>query len=365
VTDAPGRAGVPPASLDDRLRLIDARWLGRGGPGRVTELLLTGLVECPPRGRWVLWGDVPPELRWPGTEVVPAAHDPHDWYGQRDGWTVPKAATAIWPHQFRPLRRTAATEVTVIYDVITLHRTRGLLRQAQRAYLRRVASLSSRVITISEYSASTISNALGLDPSRLMVVLPIPDPESAARVRAAREARRTGSADDDPYALFIGRFAPHKNLHRLRAGFSESAFANEGRLILVGGTPEEVQAITGLTDGPPDRFEVLPACPQPRLEALLAGARLLVQPSIEEGFGLPVAEALAGGVPVASSDAGALPEAAAGRAELFDPYDVKAMAAAIDRAAASADPVPTAMLTPADFARSVLTVVDEAEQAAR
>lgn len=365
MTDPLDRLGGMDPLLDDRVRLIDARWLNRGGPGRVTELLLKGLTQSPPPGRWVLWGDVPPNLRWAGVEVVPAAHDPHDWYGQRDGWTVPKASTTIWPHQFRPLRHTAATEVTVIYDVITLHRTRGLIRQAQLVYLRRVASLSTRIITISEHSASTISNALGLDRSRLDVVPPIPDPESAARVRTAREAQRSDPQADDPYALFIGRFAPHKNLGRLLVAFSASAFATKGRLILVGGTPEEVQSMAGLADVPQGRVEVLRECTQSRLEALLAGARLLVQPSTEEGFGLPVAEALAGGVPVASSNAGALREVAGGRAELFDPYDVQAMAAAIDRAAASTDPVPADLVTPVDFARRVLTVVHEAEQATR
>ena len=75
---------------------------------------------------------------------------------------------------------------------------------------------------------------------------------------------------------------------------------------------------------------------QDALEQLLASATLLIQPSLEEGFGLPVAEAMAAGIPVAVSTGGALPEIVRGApVELFDPLEVDAITDAIDRVAAS------------------------------
>lgn len=361
--DAAGEADGPAELRSDRCRMLDTRWLGRGGPGRVTEMLLGGLVQDPPPGRWVLWGRPPPQLVWASATVIRARHDPHAWYGQRAAWSIPPASTNIWPHQYRPLRRTAATELTVIYDTITLHLAGGPVRELQRAYLRRVAANSTRIITVSKYSASTIVNDLGVDEGRLVVVPPVLDPEVTARVRAGRAQLRAADELGPPYALFIGRFAPHKNLRRLLAAFASTAFSSSGRLRLVGGTAQEVREVEELASRHSIRVDVMGACSQDRLEALLAGATVLVQPSVEEGYGLPVAEALAAGIPVASSSAGALLEAAAGRAETFDPFDVQAMAAAIDQAAAAADPAPIEERSPADFARQVLTVVLDAERA--
>jgi glycosyltransferase involved in cell wall biosynthesis len=69
-----------------------------------------------------------------------------------------------------------------------------------------------------------------------------------------------------------------------------------------------------------------------RLDALMRGADLLVHPSLHEGFGLVVLEAMARGTPVAAARAGALPETAGGAAELFDPRDPDDLAAAVRRA---------------------------------
>jgi alpha-1,3-rhamnosyl/mannosyltransferase len=102
---------------------------------------------------------------------------------------------------------------------------------------------------------------------------------------------------------------------------------------------------------------------QPDLEDLLASAALVAQPSLEEGFGLPVAEALAAGIPVAMSTAASLVEITRGAdVETFDPLSVDAIAAAIDRVAAAPGPVPQLdWPQPVDFAASVLDAMARAE----
>ena len=107
--------------------------------------------------------------------------------------------------------------------------------------------------------------------------------------------------------------------------------------------------------------------PQTTLEQLLASATLLVQPSLEEGFGLPVAEAMAAGIPVAVSTGGALAEIVRGAAvEMFDPENVEAITLAIDRVAASrAAPPALDWPRPVDYAASVLAAIERAEALAR
>ena len=103
--------------------------------------------------------------------------------------------------------------------------------------------------------------------------------------------------------------------------------------------------------------------PSPSSSELLASATLLVQPSLEEGFGLPVAEAMAAGIPVAISTAPALLEITRGAPVVaFDPLDIDAMADAIDQVAAAPGTVPDLEWPrPVDFARSVLDALALAE----
>ncbi|MCU0259777.1 MAG: glycosyltransferase, partial [Ilumatobacteraceae bacterium] len=92
---------------------------------------------------------------------------------------------------------------------------------------------------------------------------------------------------------------------------------------------------------------------QPDLEALLARAALVVQPSLEEGFGLPVAEAMAAGIPVAVSSGGSLPEITRGTVPTFDPTDVSAIAHAIDVAAQAPPPADLPWAAPVDLAAAM------------
>jgi glycosyltransferase involved in cell wall biosynthesis len=98
------------------------------------------------------------------------------------------------------------------------------------------------------------------------------------------------------------------------------------------------------------------------LDRLYASATMVIQPSLEEGFGLPVLEALAGGVPVCCSDVDALREAAQGRARLFDPLSVSSITDAIDYTASAAVQElvvqPFDSPTPLDFAAEFVRLIE-------
>lgn len=321
----------PEHALSGARVVLDCRWLAhRVGAARVIELLLAELREAPPPGAWTLWG--PPErlqqLRFHGAAVAPARRDPRMWAGQRDLLAVPPADVTVYTHQIRPLRPGAS--VTVVHDTISLRYGAGrAARLAKRQLFRAATRLSTEVLTASEFSRACIVRDLGVPPDRISIMR---FPVDTERIAAIAQART--SLPQEERLLYVGRFIPHKNLHRLCLAFAESAFARRGgRLVLVGGWDGEVDAMRAwLASIRITGIEARPACSEEELDRFLATSRALVLPSLEEGYGLPAFEAAASGLPVAASRTGALTSLPPERAVLFDPRDAAAIAAAIDDA---------------------------------
>lgn len=311
--------------------VLDCRWLGIGGPGRATELVLRGLATEPPPGRWVLWG---PEaatsaLAWTGSEVSPIAADPRLLLGQRHAFAIPDGDFFIFMHQQRPLRNLPAA--TLIHDTIPLRYRSGRAQSAARRwFLRRVARTSRPILTISEYSKACIRRDLGVSEHDIELLrFPFDDPFSSRVFQLRNEAPRID------VALFIGAFLPHKNVPRLLAAFVDTEFCRHGgRLVLVGATSRQAGRLADTLDARQrESVTIRHSCTQAEIEWLYATSLFLVQPSLEEGFGLPVWEAMSCGLPVCVSDGGALPEITSGFAEPFPARSVPKMAAAIDACA--------------------------------
>ena len=225
---------------------------------------------------------------------------------------------------------------------------------ALRRYLERVVPRSiaraERVLADSEATRADLVALLGALPEKVQVLYsgvhprfrPQPEPGEAERVRA-----RYGLGDA-PYALSVGTLQPRKNYPRLIQAFAhlrtgESAnqrMANGGsqtcrladlQLVIAGGRGwlyEETLAEAGKHAA---RVRVLGFVDDGDLPALYRNAALFVFPSLYEGFGLPVLEAMACGVPVICSNASSLPEVAGDAALLVDPLDTDGLAAAMAR----------------------------------
>lgn len=262
---------------------------------------------------------------WEGSEHVKTGRDPRALAGQADLRRLPAADLAVYMHQIRPLRR--GRSLTLIHDTIPLrHGGSAPKRLLKRAFYQASARLSTRILTVSHYSQRSIEADLGIGSERISIVDYPVDDDLVARVTALRE-----KLEPRQVALYVGSFAPHKNLERLVEAFETTSFAARGgRLLLVGEASARAESLRARAG---ERVAVEGPCTQERLDELYATSRLLVLPSLEEGFGLPAWEAICCGLAVAASSAGSLPEVTRGLAETFAPTSVEELTAALDRAA--------------------------------
>ncbi len=170
-----------------------------------------------------------------------------------------------------------------------------------------------------------------MDASRVDVTYLAPGLSEAVDPVPEAALRERHSLGDAPIVLSVSAHRPHKNIERL----VDAVAALERPAVLVvpgyGTEWEEELAAHVRRRGAEDRVRFLGWLGDAELEGFYESATCLAFPSLAEGFGLPVLEAMARGLPVACSDATSLPEVAGDAALYFDPLDVPAMTGAIER----------------------------------
>jgi glycosyltransferase involved in cell wall biosynthesis len=323
--------------LDYRPALRD-----RSGVGESTDQLARALVAAFPRagagGKLDLtlfsssWKDrlsLPSELAAAARAVdrrIPVRLLNFAW--QRLGWPPAEAlAGAAFDvvHSPHPLLLPArhAAQVVTIHDLHFLshpEHTAGEIRRDYAALVRAHAHRADRVLTPSRFTAGEIERRLGVPADRI-AVCPHGAPDWPARPAPPR----------DGYILFVGTLEPRKNIGGLLDAYER--LQNAPDLVLAGKATDAARPWL-------DRISRAPLVGHVRVAgyidpaaryALYAGARLLVLPSFEEGFGLPALEAMTVGVPVVASNRGALPEVVGDAGLLVDPDQPEALADAMAR----------------------------------
>jgi glycosyltransferase involved in cell wall biosynthesis len=193
---------------------------------------------------------------------------------------------------------------------------------------RQAAGSSDAIIAVSRFTASQVEHLLGVEPSRIHVV-----PHGARHGVGLPPA--SPAAPRENLVLFVGVIQRRKNVARLVKAFEH--LPPGWRLALAGasqgfGAAAELSAV----ENSPRRhdIDVLGHLSASQLASLYARARIFAFPSLDEGFGMPVLEAMAHGVPVVTSNCSAMPEVAGGAALLVDPRNVEELGSALARLAA-------------------------------
>lgn len=197
----------------------------------------------------------------------------------------------------------------------------------------RLAAGADRIITISEHSRTDIQRHLGIPPDRIEVIVEGCHPAMAPRPKVEAQARIHGrSGIESPFLLYVGGADYRKNLPVLLEWFRRVRnLGYRGSLVLAGeafgsGTPEfgRLQALASRME---IRNQVRMAgyVPDEELPDFYSACDFFVFPSLYEGFGLPVLEAMRCGAPVLASSASSIPEVAGDAAFYFEPTCIEEM----------------------------------------
>jgi glycosyltransferase involved in cell wall biosynthesis len=252
-------------------------------------------------------------LRWPPVERATGPVD-----------VVHATAVAVPPSR--------APLVMTIHDLAFLADPSLVTRHGNRFFRRgtELARRHARLVLVPSEATAAECRTAGFDPDRIRVVpwgvdaVPV-TPDAVERVRARHGLTR-------PYVLFVGTIEPRKNLGRVLGAVAGLA-GRDLDLVVAGpdGWNEDLDERRRVLDGTGIGLRRLGFLPPDDLRPLYAGAAAFCVPSLLEGFGMPVLDAMAHGAPVVTSAGTATEEVAGDAGELVDPHDVASITAALAR----------------------------------
>ncbi len=239
-------------------------------------------------------------------------------------WSMPNADVFHVSNQIRfPPRRLKLT--ATIYDMTCrlmpeLHTDANI--RADESLANNVLRRANRLIAISNNSRLDAVRLLGLDAERIEVIYPgVPEVYFGAKARP--RAR--------PYVLFLGAIEPRKNVDVLLDAWQGFRFQSDFDLVVAGASGWAGDKTVARLASEPPGVRHLGYVPEDELPGLMAGAAAFIYPSLYEGFGLPVAQAMAAGVPVITSNTSCLPEVAGDGALFIDPRSAAEIQTALEQ----------------------------------
>jgi glycosyltransferase involved in cell wall biosynthesis len=253
-------------------------------------------------------------------------------------WPVNPPVDVIHGFGTHPPKWRGPAVVATLFDVFSMiegseNWSSDSFRDAKAAHYRSMADRCDFIIATSE---STRNDFLRFFPYPAERIRCIPggvsaDYSPARRAEAPALIERLGIPPR--YALFVGASSPRKNSERLVEAFSMSGASADCVLVIAGEIDGERRRLISriAADGRIGRFRFPGYIADKDLPALYAGAAAFLFPTLYEGFGMPVLEAMASGVPVLAGATGSAPEVAGDFAVVVDPLNVRAIAEGIDR----------------------------------
>ncbi len=232
------------------------------------------------------------------------------------------------PSHYAP-RFSRVPQVITIFDLSFLYFPQ-YFRKKDLGQLKRwtkySALKSKAIITISENSKRDIVKEYKVDPKQVFVTYPGYD-KTRFKVQKESDIQKIKDKYSIPgdYIIFVGTLQPRKNIEKLIEAFvGIGSTYPDLKLVIVGKKGWMFESIfeTVKRNKLGDKVIFTDFVPDDDTSFLIAGARLYVLPSLYEGFGIPVVEAMASGTPVAVSDVSSLPEVVGDAGLLFDPQDI-------------------------------------------
>jgi glycosyltransferase involved in cell wall biosynthesis len=317
---------------------IDARMLNvlddKAGLYQYTTNLIANLLKIDPRSSYkILYGFRRPvqipsanALRIPGR----LCHFWLDKLHMQVEWLVGKVDVFHGPCFYLPQCRTARTVVT-IHDLMVFRHPEFLLRDwAETNQKQIVASVKSAdaIIAVSEFTKRELIELFGISPQRIKVIANgVSDRFHIEHAAVGTEEIKRKYEITKPYVLFVGNIEPKKNISSLIRAFVllRERFKYPHQLVIVGkkawGFPSVRNLVLDL--GAKKEVLFLGVVSDDDVRSLYHGADLFVFPSLFEGFGIPVIEAMACGTPVVASGHTSLAEVVDTAAVLVDPSDIE------------------------------------------
>ena len=323
---------------------------GALGGMRLAEIPQSGLVVGPMTDAFKVFRRL-----FAATHLVDAARVHFTIYGQLARLRVENRPSLFHATQPVPLAVKGAANIYTIHDLVPLRLPYASLVSKKYFYrmLMKLARTADHIVTVSEHSKRDIVEFLGIDDRR------VTNTYQSVEIPAGLLARSDHDVADDlatlfgleygGYFLFYGAIEPKKNVSRMVDAYAASG--SKLPLVIAGGggwqnrgdlrKMRDERFVNFQIDGDIVRRQRkvrrLDYLPRDHLIALIRGARAVLVPSIYEGFGLPVIEAMILGTPVVTSNVSSLPEIAGDAALLVDPYSIEDITRAIQAVEADAD----------------------------
>lgn len=320
--------------------VIDARLYGpktAKGLGRYLEQLLLGLKEQDQINDYVVLLSAENFDEFTATPRFKKVLAPWRWYSLAEQFYLPRLIKKLkpdlvhFPHFNVPLWYRGKFIVTIHDVLLRRHHSRrastlGPLKfwLKKQLYLWVIGSAihrAQKIITVSEFTKQEILHFYPVSASKISVIYEgLTKLEKTGENLADKEALLRYNITK-PYLLYVGNAYPHKNLDFLLRAWPKIGQFFSGRLVLVGREDYFYQQLKNLVTklGLGHSVVFLGYVPDADLAALYRSAELYVFPSLYEGFGLPLLEAMNYGLPIVASDTPCLKEIAGGAAEYFNP----------------------------------------------
>jgi glycosyltransferase involved in cell wall biosynthesis len=284
----------------------DQRWIGNHGIGRFARHVLDGL-----------------DYRPVALTSHPAA--------PLDAWRLAQALGKLTPNDlfFSPGYNSPlfcpSPFVFTIHDLSHIYcpeNSSPLIRLYYATVMRRACQRALTILTVSEFTRRQIIDWSGVSAEKVFNV--------GCGVDPSYHPAENSYGLEFPYLLCVSNRKRHKNEFRVVEAFSRASLSSEMHLVFTGAPTAELTACI-------DRFHVTQRVyfaglvPETKLPSLYRGSEALIFPSLYEGFGLPILEAMGCGTPVVTANVSAMPEVAGDAALLVDPTSVERIARAMER----------------------------------